>query len=52
MNRHEGVGAPDVFVSQMLFQANLDMLEAFKKDESLVQRFVEVEEYQTKQYNQ
>ena len=45
-----GDGAPDLFVSRIFSQANLDMLEAFKNDESLMLRFREAEQQQ-KRYN-
>ena len=45
-----GDGAPDLFVSRIFSQANCDMLEALKNDESLLLRFREAEQQQ-KRYN-
>jgi hypothetical protein len=44
--KHRGDAAPEVFVSQIFTQANMDILEAFKKDANLLDKFSEAEEQQ------
>ena len=46
--KQQGDGAPDLFMSEIFNQANLDMLEAFKKDKSLLLKFQEAQEQQQK----
>jgi hypothetical protein len=41
-----GEEAPDLFVTKIFTNANLDILEALKKDQSLVSKFHEAEEHQ------
>jgi hypothetical protein len=44
--KQRGNAAPELFVSQIFTQANMDILEAFKKDANLLDKFNEAEEQQ------
>lgn len=44
--KQRGEAAPELFVTQIFSQANLDILEAFKKDASLLNKFSAAEEQQ------